>query len=733
VTVFLRHDRTKAKACLHTLDRRESILEDGCKQQVNLHTFLSLKRNVLFTGCREQSQVHTMSNTRHTGSFPAFARGSRRSVSPPAIATRRFHQTRVPFVLPLLPTILCLHAMFAQDPPPAFPGAEGFGATASGGRGGRVIHVTNLNPSGQGSLQWALDEPGPRYVLFRTSGHIPARIHLRRGDVTIAGETSPGGITVRGWITDEVPYQDQDERAPRSHTENWILRNIRIRPVDPALSDDGLRLRYTRRAIIDHVSIGNAFDEAVEISYSSDLTVQYCHIAETLGSHANYGGMLINYSNPSGGFPLDRISIHHNLFNRIEGRLPEVSRESPGAAHSTMDLEISCNLYWDPDFFIVIASDTGNFSSGGGPLPAYYRLNAVNNRMVTRHSFPYGMWDDPLLRSGTSARGNQLHVSGNRIDRYPELADYQLFYCCNDFELHGQDVPTNLATILPSRHAFPPVRYTDTGILTQWLGTHAGAFPRDPMDERLLKPVLSGGIDPTSRRINPANDALLAPVGAQPPNDSDGDGMPDAWEITRGLDPHVHAPNSTTLSSSGYTNLEVYLHEQASRLTGTGAQTPHPANPLPQADLRLHRFLRLDSHSHFFTASEEERHWIATRFSSAIWRYEGVSHLVFSASTAPLKPVYRIYQPRLNSHYYTLDEEEIARMKLAPGGDAIIVEGVAFHALSAPYGNARPVHRFHVARTRSWFFTISEAEKTWIENHIPPERFQYQGIAWWAF
>lgn len=77
--------------------------------------------------------------------------------------------------------------------PPAFPGAEGFGAAATGGRGGQVIYVTNLNTSGPGSFQAALETPGKRYILFKVSGLIPALAHLRYGNCTIAGQTSPGG------------------------------------------------------------------------------------------------------------------------------------------------------------------------------------------------------------------------------------------------------------------------------------------------------------------------------------------------------------------------------------------------------------------------------------------------------------------------------------------------------------------------------------------------------------
>jgi len=182
---------------------------------------------------------------------------------------------------PIKPLAVVLAGTFvsagiASAQPASFPGAEGFGAAATGGRGGRVVYVTTTAASGEGSLQWAIDQSGARYILFKVSGLIDARIHLRRGDVTIAGETSPGGITVRGFVTDETPFQDQAVQAPGQFAENWILRHIRIRPGADGPSDDGLRLRYTRRAIVDHVSVGNATDEAVEISYANNLTLQNC-------------------------------------------------------------------------------------------------------------------------------------------------------------------------------------------------------------------------------------------------------------------------------------------------------------------------------------------------------------------------------------------------------------------------------------------------------------------------
>ena len=448
----------------------------------------------------------------------------------------------------------------------AFPGAEGFGAYATGGRDGSVIYVTNLNATGPGSLQWAIDQPGARYILFKVSGLIDTQIHLTNGDVTIAGQTSPGGITIRGLVTYETPYQDQTVRAPSDFSENWILQHIRIRPGAGGPSDDGLRLRYTRNDIVDHVSIGNATDEAIEISYSNNITVQNTIIAETVGGHSFYGGVLMNYSNPAHGFALYNVSLHHNVFNRIEGRLPEGSRESAAAANSFMNLELSNYLYWDPRFFIALGVDTA--VAGGQPI--YWKLNAVNNYFRTANGFQFGMFDDQIL----NVARNELFVSGNRMSLYQARSDYQLFYCCNDYPSEtGPDATSRRAQSRTSRHPFPEITYTPTDQLRSVLLNTAGAWPRDPMDIRLMQTVAADAISSAPIATNPANDALLPPYSGTapaPPADTDNDGMPDTWETGKVLDPTVANTNARRLSTAGYTDLEVYLHElSTSRIGGS--------------------------------------------------------------------------------------------------------------------------------------------------------------------
>ncbi len=440
----------------------------------------------------------------------------------------------------------------------AFPGAEGWGAAATGGRGGRVIYVTNLNTSGPGSFQDALDQTGRRYVLFKVSGVINGDVHLSSGDVTIAGQTSPSGITVRGFDTTEQPYCDQQCGSSARGISNVIARHVRSRPAGGSFPD-GLRMRYVRNAIIDHFSMGNAQDEAVEISYANNLTIQDSIFAETVGDHANYGGMLINYTNPAAGYALDQLSLVRNTWNRIQGRFPEFSRESgSAAAGTTMRVEMVNNLIWDQRYFIDVNPTNISGSNSGSWI--FYQMNWIGNQSFAPSSNRFGViWMQP------SSTGTSAYFNDNRSNLWASRADWDLNYCCNNYSGGGGTRPSWGRT---SPHAFPTTTAMPASQVRAHAAGNAGAFPRDPMDTRLMGFVSSGTIDSRASNTNPANDALRTPTTGSAPVDSDGDGMPDAWETARGLNPNVADHNGTNLSVSmtgvtGYTNLECYLNELA--------------------------------------------------------------------------------------------------------------------------------------------------------------------------
>ncbi|WP_146151691.1 hypothetical protein [Ahniella affigens] len=493
--------------------------------------------------------------------------------------------TRTLVVPTFLLVLLALAFSAALKAQPAFPGAEGFGAVASGGRGGQVLYVTTLDPDPAGvvpgSLNWALRQSGARYILFKVSGVIQGYANVVNGNVTLAGQTSPGGIIVRGFVCDG--HYDQNACS------NLIVRHLRIRPgwnlaLPPGADrlDDGLRLDGLERFIFDHVSIGHAADEALQVSWASQGTIQKSILAETVGDHADRGGALLNYSHPD--HPQDQLSLIKNLWYRIGGRLPEITCEAsnypslPGATADcqsrTLDLEVSNNYYFDPGFLIWYNRDVDQ-NAALGPYRVF--ANLVNNHMQVRADFPYGFALHDLL----DVASNQFFTSGNAMSRYPTLADYQLFYCCNDFGTNAPNTDLGVATRLSIRHNHGSVSYWTSAELKTRVLAEAGARPLDPMDRRIQLDVQDDSIDPTPHNTPLQNDTFNLDFSTPPaaPTDTDSDGMPDTFEqqyTGLGLNPIVADHNGSQLSVpltgvAGYTNLEVYLNQLAD---GGGGTTP---------------------------------------------------------------------------------------------------------------------------------------------------------------
>lgn len=468
---------------------------------------------------------------------------------------------------------------------PAFPGAEGFGALATtGGRGGSVYYVTNLNCSGPGSLNYALNQPGRKYILFTVSGVIDCAAEVTWGDCYIAGQTSPGGITVRGILLDDF-YE------PAGSARNVIIRHLNSRPgrteARPGqgwVLDDALRLDGARSVVVDHCSLANAVDECVQLSRSSQITISNCMLAETLGGHYEYGGMLINYS--TADYPKDSITVHHNLWNRIGGRMPEISCEESGERPGDQTcitrpfrFEYSNNLLWDIP--IQVYYDRGFNSSNS----AYHDLvaNFVGNHAVGRSSYCGPLFNVALLQNPD----NQFFTSGNSMASLPAYTDYQLFSCCNDFCQYAPNTQSGSAVIRNQRHGFPNITYTSSLQLRDYMIQQAGAFNsyssghRDPMNRRLLNPLRNN--TPDTQPVNGTdfyNDAYVLDFSSPPPSplDTDQDGMPDAWETAHGLNPSTQDHNQTNLSVAmtgidGYTNLECYLNELSSLLINQTAGT----------------------------------------------------------------------------------------------------------------------------------------------------------------
>jgi hypothetical protein len=223
-------------------------------------------------------------------------------------------------------SVVCLLAAMSRDSlaggeaksQKAFPGAEGWGAVTAGGRGGKVIRVTNLNPSGPGSLAEACAMEGPRIVVFEVSGVIRGNIRITKPFITIAGQTAPGaGITIDGMIS-----------SYDHGVHDVIIRHLRVRRNrDKGSGGDciqigglGPKKTGTYNIILDHLSLSWGNDEIIDLYHAHDVTVQWCSVEEsddqghTKGAH-NFG--IISAAENNGA-----VSVHHNLWAHHARRVP---------------------------------------------------------------------------------------------------------------------------------------------------------------------------------------------------------------------------------------------------------------------------------------------------------------------------------------------------------------------------------------------------------------------------
>jgi len=409
----------------------------------------------------------------------------------------------------------------------AFPGAEGFGAYARGGRGGKVLFVNNLDDyrpgekPAPGSLRAACNAKGPRIVVFRVSGTISlkASLDITKPYITIAGQSAPGGgICVK-------------DHQTTVGTHDVVVRYIRFRPGDEpaaAYRKEGKRFEPdalsvgspSRDVIFDHCSASWAIDEVLSVSGEgiTNVTVQWCIISEALnrsyhakGSHG-YGSLLRCNGN---------ITFHHNLYAHHTARSPRPGTYGKGS----ILLDFRNNLIYNS--YGYTAKD-----------PA--RINYIGNYIKRPRGYAFRVGGDATRMY---VEGNCLAGSGNgNEDNWKLISGAR--------EGNKMKEPYLVAPVA-----------TDSALIAceKILASCGANLPeRDAVDARIVEEVRTGKgklID-SQKEVGGWPELKSAPA----PEDTDLDGMPNAWETRHGLNRDDPSDAAGDEDGDGYTNIEEYLN-----------------------------------------------------------------------------------------------------------------------------------------------------------------------------
>lgn len=435
----------------------------------------------------------------------------------------------------------------------AFPGAEGFGKYATGGRGGKVIAVTNLNDSGEGSFRWALEQfPGEALtVIFRVSGiiELQSKIQIKRSNLTIAGQTAPG---------DGICLKNQslilNGASSKGNHGNIIIRYIRSRPGGTLKTGlYGFDMENCHDVIVDHCSFSWANEECAAMYDTKNVTVQWCIVSEGLyeaghqKGHRSYGGVW-------GG---QYASYHHNLLAHLNSR---AIRFNGARAHDTVALiDYRNNIIYN--WGNANAAYGGEVNIAGGVS----QVNIVNNYYKPGPATaPELKFVNASYQKENSKGTGQWFVDGNIMEGDKALTKKNK----NGVDLQAQGYPSGAI----ADKAFPvsialPVETAKESY--EKVLKYAGAiFPkRDATDERVVNETRTGTAIGKGSFGKPGIIDNVYAVGgwaeyksAPAPVDTDNDGMPDVWETKKGLNPN-DANDRNKVDVSGYTMLEIYLNE----------------------------------------------------------------------------------------------------------------------------------------------------------------------------
>ena len=514
-------------------------------------------------------------------------------------------------LLAILVALLSTTTVFSQTNAPAFPGAEGHGRYVTGGRGGKIVHVTNLNDSGTGSLRAAVSGSEKKIVVFDVGGVIALNSDLSIGaNTTILGQTAPyPGITLRYYTV--LPNKD-----------NIVIRFIRSRRGQEKDVNDGADAIWTRNhtgQIIDHCSFSWSIDEVASFYDNNNFTMQWCTLGESL-NNAGHGKGAHGYGGIWGG---KLASFHHNLIAHVNNRSPRFN----GARYDWTGYT-SNKLYsqynWQNavqaehvDFRNCVVYNCGN-GCYGGPGGGY--INMVNNYYKTGPAATTSRVTTVSIGNSTSAdkypiywdMTSRYYIHGNQVNSNANYDWTNVSYDSGVFTIDGEKycLDKNLyygegVTYVKNSNGDDCVKIkldepTYTGEVTTHTAvtafnkvlSYAGAsLDRDEVDERYATEAKNGtatykgSVTKQAGRIDLVSDVngyteANFPTGSRPEGfDTDNDGIPDAWETANGLNPNNASDGNTyTLDPKGfYTNIEVYANSlvQDIMLDGNADATEH--------------------------------------------------------------------------------------------------------------------------------------------------------------
>jgi len=443
---------------------------------------------------------------------------------------------------------------------PAFPGAEGWGAQSVGGRGGRVIEVTNLNDAGEGSLRACAEASGPRTCVFRVGGtiHLDDAIRIKRPYITIAGQTAPG---------DGITYIGGDLRVS---THDVIIRYVSYR----GGSSSGIKIRPWNDAhdiIIDHCSVSGGKDDTIDVWWNVRgpnirmVTIQKCIIAEAIKGHPT--AMMFGGSPEDGASDLiDHISAHSNYLVHNGWRNPHVKSK-----HT----EVINNVVYNWGHRIGVAAGDGAEADWTNN---YFRTGPMSGSLALLFEY--------LDSECNPYPPSSLYVAGNIMPSKdltdPSQDNWYLLKTnhasCDDRynpvpTKHRRFTPLTPApipvTIKPASLSLADALLEDVGANKRLNGDGTFTVNRDSADQKFIDDFYAG----TGPSSPPESPTVPTIKSGAPYADTDHDGMADEWEFIHGFNPDIE-DGSEDADGDGYTNLEEFLNGTSPSKEMTAAENP---------------------------------------------------------------------------------------------------------------------------------------------------------------